>query len=65
MKSFRMVRPGGHISVIIELSFFDMLKLLFGRELYLVGQDHFLGEKVILRQTLAYEAFNMSAPKGE
>ena len=66
MNVFRMVRTGGEIGVIVELSYKDILKLLFGRELYLHSVHHnYLGETIIIRQPFAYEAFNITAPKAE
>ena len=66
MKVFRMVRTGGQIGVIVELSYKDIFKLLFGQELYLNSPSHnYLGETIIIRQPFAYEAFNITAPRAE
>lgn len=62
MKSFRMVRPGGHVYLIVELSIGDLLKLLLGRELYL--KDQVLhGEKIVMHYPFAHSVLNLAAPR--
>lgn len=62
MKSFRIVRPGGSVYLIVELSFKEIVHLLLGRELYLTDQV-LHGEKIVIHQPRAYELFNLAAPE--
>ena len=60
MKSFQMIRDARPI-IVIEFSFRDLLKLLFGREIILKNGDKF-SSKIVIRQRLAYDMLNMNAP---
>ena len=60
MKSFQMIRDARPV-IVIEFSFRDMIKLLFGREIVLKNGDKF-SSKIVMRQKLAYEMFNLDAP---
>lgn len=61
MRSFRAGRRGTNAQLIVELSFKDMLSMLIGKEV--VVYDPILSEDVVIRQSNAYELFNLLAPK--
>ena len=58
MKSYSIIRANRPTSI-IELSFWDMLKLLFGREIMIVEKN----EAIVLRHYHAYVLFNLAAGK--
>ena len=63
MKAFRIFRDNPDnvkSTIIIELSFMDLLRLMFGREVCL-NQQVSLDEWFYIRSSPAYEAFNLSA----
>lgn len=70
MKSFRMLqarRDQDHPTplqptLVIEISFRDIISMLFGRELLLPNKS---SEIIVLRNATAYEAFNLGAPRAE
>ena len=67
MKSFRYMTLRGKTHqphLVLELSYIDIISLLFGRELKALDST-LTGEEVILRQPIAYSAFNMAAPRHE
>ena len=57
MKSFKMQRNGISCDI-VELSYADIVKLLLGRELQ-------VWPRIIVRQPVAYEIFNLAAPPVE
>lgn len=59
MKSFRVLR-NNQPTIIVELSWADVFKLLFGREIVLSNQM-----KILTRIPLPYAAFNLRAKVAE
>ena len=59
MKTFGMIRDG-HFVKVAETSWWDMVRMLFGREIRV--DIHPFYEAVIFRAGLPYELFNLSAP---
>lgn len=49
----------GKLTAIIELSYWDIVKLLFGREIVTHGNQ--IVGNVLIRQSTAYAAFNLAA----
>ena len=60
MKIFHMIRAN-RSTMVMELSFWDIAKLLWGREILLLEK----GESIVLRHKTAYELLNMAAPRAE
>ncbi len=58
MITFTVARQG-KLTAIVELSYWDMIKLYWGRELVIQGNQ--IVGNVILRQPLAYAALNLDA----
>ena len=64
MIQFDQLRKKGGIhrhATVVELGFWDLLKLMFGREIEFWP----MGEMVILRSAPAYDAFNLEAPRAD
>ena len=55
MKSFHLIRANRSTTV-LELSLWDMIRLLFGREIMIIEKD----ESIVLRHAIAYDMFNMT-----
>lgn len=62
MNSFEQMRKRGQLyrpTTIVELGFWDLLRMLLGREIEALAHS----EYVVVRSRAAYEAFNLSAPR--
>lgn len=57
MKCFQMVRAN-KVTNIVEFSLWDMVKLMFGREIEIIAQN-----SILIRHHHSYNLFNLSAPK--
>lgn len=60
MKSFHIIRAN-RPTLVLELSFWDMLRMLFGREIMLLET----GDEIVLRHQHGYTIFNLAAPRAE
>lgn len=58
MKPFLMVRKGA-VATIGELSLWDMILLMLGREIEVIDDPI---DAIVIRARLPYELFNLSAP---
>jgi hypothetical protein len=60
MKTYNMIRAN-QSTAIVELSFWDMIRLLFGREIMIVEKN----ERIVLRHYHAYVLLNTKASTGD
>lgn len=56
-----IIRRHGVTVLAVELGFWDLLRILLGREIVLVP----IGEAIVLRSGAAYQIFNLAAPKAD